>query len=704
MYVEPQPELGPNELAAPAEVPEERRFCRRCGHKVGRSHDGRPGRVSGFCSNCKAPFDFTARHARGTPSLTAGDLVAGQYLVTRTLDQGGMGWIFLARDLNVSERPCVLKGLISEDDEAAAEAAESERRHLAELSQHPNIVTIHNFVNHGGKGYIVMEYVGGRSLKDKWDHHRKRTGAPLPPAEAISYLHAVLPAFSYMHRRNRVYCDFKPDNVMHVEDEVKLIDLGAMRRIDDEDSAVFGTPGYQAPEVPDSGPTVASDLFTIGRTLAVLTLDWPGWKRVDDDNRPLELLPEREEHPVLVEHDCIWRFLQRACAAEPGERFAGADDMADQLYGVLCQVAATVEGRAKPYRSNRWSAPRPTLQRLDWQTLPQPVVPDHPERPNRIAGIVDGDAAVQTVERLADDDRLSWADCVVTALAYCRRNPRRARQLVAELDPGDTAANHVSTIEAARSYLLGVVSLTEGDVQTATDHFDAAYALAPGEAACALAYATALEHVAERAAQMHPDITAAAPPEAQTLPESEAIELYQRSAGLYDQIVVAHPTWAGAVAGLARTLDALGRAEEAALAPLAVPESHPLRAEALTLACSYMATHRPARTAEADPLRFDEQIARAAVRYLAGTEPRNRPVADAMLAATLYRTALAALRAGVAVPGSITGGSDTERADEDALARATEAVLLELADGTPNSERRHELLDEAARVRPWTLR
>jgi serine/threonine-protein kinase PknG len=250
VYVEPQRELDPDEMVTPVpSVPENRRFCSSCSKPVGRGHDGRPGRVRGYCSNCREPFDFTKGRARGRPSLEPGDLVAGQYQVTETLDHGGMGWIYLARDLNVSERPCVLKGLIAHGDEVAAEAAEAERRHLAELSHHPNIVTIHNFVNYEGQGYIVMEYVGGRSLKEKWELHREEVDEPLPVTDVISYLYAVLPAFGYMHARNRVYCDFKPDNVMHVEDEVKLIDLGAVRRFDDHDAPIYGTPSYQAPEV-----------------------------------------------------------------------------------------------------------------------------------------------------------------------------------------------------------------------------------------------------------------------------------------------------------------------------------------------------------------------------------------------------------------------------------------------------------------------
>jgi serine/threonine-protein kinase PknG len=86
---------------------------------------------------------------------------------------GGLGWIYLARDRNISDsgadRWVVLKGLINTGDPDAMAAAMAERRFLVEVD-HPNIVKIHDFAQHPDPktgevvGYIVMEYVGGRSL------------------------------------------------------------------------------------------------------------------------------------------------------------------------------------------------------------------------------------------------------------------------------------------------------------------------------------------------------------------------------------------------------------------------------------------------------------------------------------------------------------------------------------------------------------
>ena len=149
------------------EVPERKRTCARCSEPVGRSHDGQPGRTEGFCTHCGAAYSFT-------PKLWPGDLVAGQYQVAGCIAHGGLGWIYLAKDKNVSDRWVVLKGLLDSKDDSAMAAAIAEQRFLAEV-EHPNIVKIYNFVQHDDAGYIVMEYVGGDSLREVRNRHREQS-------------------------------------------------------------------------------------------------------------------------------------------------------------------------------------------------------------------------------------------------------------------------------------------------------------------------------------------------------------------------------------------------------------------------------------------------------------------------------------------------------------------------------------------------
>ncbi|PGH50364.1 serine/threonine protein kinase, partial [Streptomyces sp. Ru87] len=327
------------------QVPERKRFCSRgdCGAQVGRSRGDRPGRTEGYCTKCGHPYSFV-------PKLRTGDIVHGQYEVAGCLAHGGLGWIYLAVDRAVSDRWVVLKGLLDTGDEDALAAAVSERRFLAEI-EHSNIVRIYNFVEHLDQrtgsldGYIVMEYVGGKSLRDIANERRTAEGRrdPLPVERACAYGLEALEALGHLHSRNLLYCDFKVDNAIQQRDQLKLIDMGAVRRMDDEDSAIYGTVGYQAPEVAETGPSVASDLYTVARTLAVLTFDFQGYTNVHVDS-----LPDPETVDVLRRYESFYRLLVRATDPDPGRRFASAAEMAEQLTGVLREVVALQSGRPRP--------------------------------------------------------------------------------------------------------------------------------------------------------------------------------------------------------------------------------------------------------------------------------------------------------------------------------------------------------------------
>ncbi|MFI8264540.1 tetratricopeptide repeat protein [Streptomyces sp. NPDC085665] len=330
------------------EVPERKRFCSRsdCGAPVGRSRGDRPGRTEGFCTKCGHPYSFV-------PKLRAGEVVHGQYEVAGCLAHGGLGWVYLAVDRAVSDRWVVLKGLLDTGDQDAMAAAISERRFLAEI-EHSNIVRIYNFVEHLDQrtgsldGYIVMEYVGGKSLKEIANERRRPDGRrdPLPVEQACAYGIEALEALGHLHSRNLLYCDFKVDNAIQQQDQLKLIDMGAVRRMDDEESAIYGTVGYQAPEVAELGPSVASDLYTVARTLAVLTFDFQGYTNVFVDS-----LPDPEHIEVFGRYESFYRLLVRATDPDPDRRFSSAQEMADQLTGVLREVVALQTGRPRPQLS-----------------------------------------------------------------------------------------------------------------------------------------------------------------------------------------------------------------------------------------------------------------------------------------------------------------------------------------------------------------
>jgi serine/threonine-protein kinase PknG len=314
------PELA---ILVEAKVPENKRFCAGCSQAVKRDR--------GFCTKCGQKYNFV-------PSLAPGDVLGEQYEVKGAIAYGGLGWIYLGFDKLLS-RYVVLKGLLNSEDAASAAVALAERQFLAAV-KHPNIVGIYNFVTDDAEGYIVMEYVGGKTLKEL----RKERGT-LPVSEAIAYIHRVLGAFAYLHQLGLVYCDFKPDNVMLEGDDIKLIDLGGARKIDDPDGDIYGTIGYAAPEAGE-GPTIASDLFTIGRTLAVLVTNIPGFSTEHQYT-----LPSAQSDSVFAKQESLYRFLLKATAPSADDRFQTAEEMAEQLLGVLREVVAAETNTSRPATS-----------------------------------------------------------------------------------------------------------------------------------------------------------------------------------------------------------------------------------------------------------------------------------------------------------------------------------------------------------------
>jgi serine/threonine-protein kinase PknG len=474
------------------QVPEGSRYCgnHECNKPVGRGRGGQPGRTEGFCTECGTRYSFV-------PKVSRGDLVAGQYEVQGCIAHGGLGWIYLAIDHNVNNRWVVLKGLLNSGDAEAMAVAKAEVLALAQV-EHPNIVHIYNFVEHPDStgipvGYIVMEYVGGASLKQL----RKAADAPLPPAQAVYYIVEIIPALGYLHSQGLAYCDFKPDNVMQVDEQLKLIDLGAVIRMDDEESAIYGTMGYQAPEIAETGPTVASDVYTVGRALAVLVMDVP-----QEKGRFVEQLPGPATAPVLAKHESLYRAILRATDVDPARRFQSMEELADQLTGVLHEIVAVDKDAEQPRMSSHFSpqrgiygagAEKPVDAAHVIAALPVPVV-DPSDPGAAVLATTSGTPPAQLEHALhlaRTGAQQANRSSVEVPLRLVRASleigaPAEARKRLAELEaviPGDWRLN----------WYGGQCALLEGEYDKAAADFETVLATLPGELAPKMAIAATAE-------------------------------------------------------------------------------------------------------------------------------------------------------------------------------------------------------------------
>jgi serine/threonine-protein kinase PknG len=642
------------------EVPENKRFCSGCGEAVGRSRGGRAGRTEGFCPNCGAGFSFS-------PKLGPGDLAGGQYEVLGCLAHGGLGWIYLARDRNVNDRWVVLKGLLDTGDADALAAAAAERSFLAEV-EHPNIVKIYNFVQHGGSGYIVMEYVGGKPLKDVLLERRQAGEDALPVGQSIAYGLELLRAIGYLHGVGLLYCDLKPDNAIQSDEQLKLIDLGGVRRIEDVDSAIYGTIGYQAPEIADRGPSISSDIYTVGRTLAVLSFPFKGFTSTYVDR-----LPDRAEVPLLQRFESYDRLLRRATHIDPEARFADASDMADQLTGVLREVLSAEDGRPRPGPSSLFGM---ELRAIGTELAAGTgSVLDAPH-PAEVASalptpLVDGaDSAAGFLAGLTTAEPEQLVDALTAATDPSPEVRLTLARVRIELGDGGEAHRLLDELAGERPgdwrilWYRAVAVLASGDPGRAEGLFDELYSLLPGEAPPKLALAYCRAHRGDHAG----------------------------AAELYERVWRTDNGYISAAFGLARARLAAGDRAAAVTVLDSVPaiSSHHVAAQVAAVATAIRG-RSPAELSEPDLVGAGGRLS---ALKLDG-ERRGRLVAEVL------ETALTWARAsgGRSRQGTLFEASLTERALRGRL-EETYRALARLAD-TPAE--RHDLVVRANAARPRTL-
>jgi serine/threonine-protein kinase PknG len=293
------------------------------------------------------------------PKLAKGDLVANQYEVVGCLARGGLGWVYLAKDTHLDGNYVALKGQITKDVQSVVREI-TERRFLATLD-HPNIVRIFNFVTHPEPhstdltGYIVMEYVGGQSLGEMRDiaaKHQEPMGGPLLVEHVIAYGVEILGALDYFHSHRLLYCDLKPSNVIRSANRIKIIDVGAVRGINDHRSTPEGTRRFQVSrEEVTRGLTVQSDIYTVGMTLESLFT-------VSTDVLRPAATPDNGGVSFGIES--FHRALERATHKQADRRFPSAAAMSQQLRGVLREILSLRDGEPRPEQSTIFTV-TPTL-------------------------------------------------------------------------------------------------------------------------------------------------------------------------------------------------------------------------------------------------------------------------------------------------------------------------------------------------------
>jgi serine/threonine-protein kinase PknG len=271
--------------------------------------------------------------------------------------------------------------------------------------------------------------------------------------------------------------------------------------MDDPGGDVWGTVGYQAPEISPEGvgPSVASDVYTVGRTLAVLVATFDFHRSMRDR------LPDPHEAHALT-HEPLRRLLARATDRDPARRFVSIDEMADQMIGVLRRLTAR-RATPPPRLSTMFAAPSvsagitaPVTPEELAAAMPAPRPdPDDPATPELVAAAAQGPRAV-----LAAVSAQGGASGATGEGRAPDSDQARLSAVVAHLDAADTEAAgralaaHALPGEWTWTWLRARHAAATGDAETAAALVDEVADALPGEPAPEFALAALGEFRAAR--------------------------------------------------------------------------------------------------------------------------------------------------------------------------------------------------------------
>jgi serine/threonine protein kinase len=283
--------------------------------------------------------------ASRSPSRPDQRIVAGRYQLVRKLGAGGMGSVYLARQLNVGNQ-VALKFLPAQLSDDAQLRRRFEREAALTLQvTHPGAAQLLDAgQDDDGQLFLAFEYVAGDDLSTLLD----RDGA-LPYAEALEITLKVAETLAYAHGKGVVHRDIKPENLRVRRDlaglHVKVLDFGIARVMDDAstrltvEGGVAGTPRYMAPEQIGAGTIDGrTDIYALGLVLFEMltgreafdreTTSQLMWAQLNDPVPPLRAVQPTRDQPAL---DAV---IATACAKKPEERYGSMRAMVAALRAV----------------------------------------------------------------------------------------------------------------------------------------------------------------------------------------------------------------------------------------------------------------------------------------------------------------------------------------------------------------------------------
>jgi len=200
-------------------------------------------------------------------------ILRNRYKITDDLSHGGFGITYLAVDLDLPNNPqCVVKQMVPQNQEffqVAKGFFDEEAKTLQVLGEHNQIPRLFAYFEDGGQFYLVQEFIEGNNLSEEICQGKK-----WGEIETVRLLIEILEVLEYIHEKNVIHRDLKPQNIMRrkADGKIVLIDFGAVKQITGltvsggktRFTRVVGTPGYMPKEQAAGFPQFCSDIYAVG--------------------------------------------------------------------------------------------------------------------------------------------------------------------------------------------------------------------------------------------------------------------------------------------------------------------------------------------------------------------------------------------------------------------------------------------------------
>ncbi len=298
--------------------------------------------------------------------LAAGTIVDQKYSVVRVLGEGGMGVVYLARDVHTG-LDVVIKAIRTELSHRAdvRQRTLSEGRALARID-HPNVVRLNAVVVEDNNLFLVMQYIEGESLDRTIFRHTKKN-EKIPLGAALAIFRQVVAGIGAAHAEGVIHRDLKPANVLiRTKDKVaKVTDFGIAKVQNDtsrvQTRGIIGSLWYMSPEQVTGRRDLDQrvDIYALGILLYQILVgrvpfdaksDYEIMKLHAEAPMP-KVAAERPDAPAAIDE-----LIQKACAKNRDQRYQTCDDLAQAVDKV---IAKFVDDAEAPPRSLAPTLPSP---------------------------------------------------------------------------------------------------------------------------------------------------------------------------------------------------------------------------------------------------------------------------------------------------------------------------------------------------------